>query len=520
MRISPLATTATIELTERSTVSSVEPLASPPTRVGSKALYRVAIASVIVLYLALAIGRTVTDSPGCDEGWFASPALNLATKGHMGTTVVEETNLAMTTGIHQYTYWIMPLNVLTQAAWYKAFGFGLFSMRSISIVFGLLALAAWLSIMQSLSGDKKVTLLALALIALDFAFIRSASTGRMDMMSAALTFTAFAAFLRLRNRNLTLAIVVGQCLVVASGLTHPNGFLGFIGLAFLTLYFDRRSMKWRHVLIATLPYAVGFVAYGLYVINDPALFITQLRGNGGGRLWGVANPWGALKFEVAERYLGLSGAGPNYLKISLMLAYAVGVGGALFTREIRQNKGYRALLIIAAMFFTYLTLFEGTKLYLYMIHITPIFAALLAVLISRCWKSRSVPRWILAPAFCSLILLHLTGSIFVMRRNSYQNNYLPAVSFLNQHSDQNALIMGTAEIVFGLNARDTLLDDKWLGYNTGRIPDFVVEDMRYEQELLWAKLQRPEIYEHVKTLLSEQYQQVYDHGLYRIYARQ
>jgi hypothetical protein len=514
-----MATTATIELTERSASSSPGTLESLLARVSSKEFYRVAIASVIVFYMALAIGRALTDSPGCDEGWFASPALNLVTKGHMGTTVIEETNLGMTTGIHQYTYWIMPLNVLTQAAWYKVFGFGLLSMRSISIAFGLLALAAWLSILQSLSGDKKVTLLALALVALDFAFIRSASSGRMDMMSAALNFTAFAAYLRLRDRNFTLAILVSQTIVVASGLTHPNGFLGFIGLAFLTMYFDRRSIKGRQILLAALPYAVGLVAYGLYVLHDPNLFITQLSGNGGGRLWGVTNPWGALKLEVAERYLGLSGAGPNYLKISLMVAYGIGIAGAIFTRAIRQNKGYRALLIIAAMFFTYLTLFEGTKLYLYMIHITPVFAALLAAWISWCWRSRSAPRWILAPAFCSLILLHLTGSAYVMLRNSYQNNYLPAVSFLNQHSDQNTLIMGTAEISFGLKFHDTLLDDKWLGYNTGGKPDFIVEDSRYEQEQLWAQAKRPEIYQHVRSLLSEQYHQVYNHSSYRIYAR-
>lgn len=238
MPSSPMATTTVKELTERSAASSVDTLESLLSTKNSRAFYRAAVASVVVLYLALAIGRTLTDSPGCDEGWFASPALNLTTKGHMGTSVIEESNLGMTTGIHQYTYWIMPVHVLTQAVWYKAFGFGLFSMRSISIVCGLLALAAWLSIMQSLSGDKKVILLALALVALDFAFIRSASTGRMDMMSAALNFTAFAAYLRLRNRNLTLAILVSQSLVVASGLTHPNGLLGFIGLAFLTFYFD------------------------------------------------------------------------------------------------------------------------------------------------------------------------------------------------------------------------------------------------------------------------------------------
>jgi len=514
-----MASTATIDLTGRSATPSAYTLEGLLARVSSKVFYRAAIASVIVFYLFLAIGRTITDSPGCDEGWFASPALNLATNGHMGTTVIEESNLGMTTGIHQYTYWIMPLNVLTQAAWYKAFGFGLFSMRSISILSGLVALVAWLSIMQSLSGDKKVTLLALVLIALDFAFIRSASSGRMDMMSAALNFTAFAAYLRLRDRHLTLAVLISQCLVVASGLTHPNGFLGFIGLVLLSLYFDRRSIKWRHVILAIVPYAIGFVAYGLYVMRDPDLFLTQLSGNGGGRLWGAANPWGALKFEIAERYLGLSAAGPNYLKISLILAYAAGVAGAIFTKEIRQQRGSRALLIVTALFFTYLTLFEGTKLYLYMVHITPLYAALLAAWIAWCWRSRGVPRWIIAPAFCGLIVLHLTGSVYVMLRNSYQNSYLPAVSFLNQHADQNALIMGTAEMSFGLRFPGTLLDDKWLGYNTGRIPDFVVEDTRFEQEQLWAQAKRPEIFEHVRTLLAQQYQQVYNKASYRIYAR-
>jgi 4-amino-4-deoxy-L-arabinose transferase-like glycosyltransferase len=506
-------------LTQESTAISAYTLEGLLARVGSRAFYRAAIAGVIIFYLALAIGRTVTDSPGCDEGWFASPALNLATNSHMGTTVIEESNLGMTTGIHRFTYWIMPLNVLTQAAWYKVFGFGLFSMRSISIISGLLALAAWLSIMQSLSGDRKVTIVALVLIALDFAFIRSASSGRMDMMSAALNFAAFAAYLRLRDRNLTLAILVSQTLVVASGLTHPNGFLGFIGLVFITLYFDRRSLRWRHVLLAVAPYAVGLVAYGLYVGHDPDLFITQLGGNGGGRLWGVTNPWGALKLEIAERYLGLSGAGPNYLKISLIVAYALGIGGAMFTREIRQHKGFRALMIIIILFFTYLTLFEGTKLYLYMVHITPLYAVLLAAWISWCWRTRSAPRWIIAPAFCGLILLHLTGSIYVVLRNSYQNSYLPAISFLNQHSDQNTLIMGTAEMSFGLKFPETLLDDKWLGHNTGRTPDFIVEDTRYEQEQLWAQTRRPEIYEHVRTLLTRQYQQVYNQASYRIYAR-
>src|SRR5262245_33131098 len=131
---------------------------------------RAVVACGIVIYLVLAARRMLTDAPTCDEGWFASPARNLVTAGAMTTTVIEEANLSMTTGIHRYTYWIMPLNVLIQAAWYKVFGFGLFTMRSISILFGILALFGWFSVIKSLTGDERLALLALILIAVDFSF--------------------------------------------------------------------------------------------------------------------------------------------------------------------------------------------------------------------------------------------------------------------------------------------------------------------------------------------------------------
>jgi hypothetical protein len=80
--------------------------------------------------------------------------------------------------------------------------------------------------------------------------------------------------------------------------------------------------------------------------------------------------------------------------------------------------------------------------------------------------------------------------------------------------------MGTSELSFDLKRYDSLLDDKYLGYNSGRVPDFIVVDSRYEQEHEAVREIRPEIYEHVNKLLSEDYRQVFDHASYRIYARQ
>src|SRR5207244_5704257 len=140
--------------------------------------------------------------PWFDEGWFSSPALNLLTKGHMGTSVLDPTatfRSVQLTGINEATYWIMPLYILAQAAWYMLVGFSLPSMRALSVLWGLTALISWYLIIRCLSGEKPVALIAVALVAIDFQFLSSASSGRMDIMAAGLGFARSGAFFCLRT---------------------------------------------------------------------------------------------------------------------------------------------------------------------------------------------------------------------------------------------------------------------------------------------------------------------------------
>lgn len=54
----------------------------------------------------------------CDEAWFSSPALNLMTTGHTGTSVLDPTadfHTNRIAPIDKYTYWIAPLYPVTQA---------------------------------------------------------------------------------------------------------------------------------------------------------------------------------------------------------------------------------------------------------------------------------------------------------------------------------------------------------------------------------------------------------------------
>lgn len=486
------------------------------------------IACVIILYLALAAGSALAERPYIDEGMFASPGLNLATKGFMGTTVLETTGSPLK-NIRQRTYWVMPLFLVNQGIWYKIFGFSLFSMRAISIMWGLVGVISWFLIVSHLSGNRKVGLLAFVLIALDYTFLSAASLGRMDMMSAALGFAALAAYLSLRERNLKVALLTSQALVVASGLTHPNGIMPCVALLFLTLYYDRHRIGWRHVLTAALPYLVGAIGEGLYILQDPSAFQAQFIDNVkmGGRMSGFSAPWVGFVNEFTQRYphgfgLGARSAGhsgPVYLKSLILIGYAAGILGAIFTRRLRQDKGVRALLVMTAIYFVIMSVIDGQKETFYLVHIVPFYLALLAVWVHWCWTNSSVPAPAIVLGLCGLLTLQAGGIIYRAKKNTYQNLYVPAITFLKHNTDQRTFIAGSSALGFGLNFPDNLVDDPRFGYTSGKKPDILVFGEENVQSLEQARLNQPELYQYITRLLATEYRQIYENPSFKIYAR-
>ena len=94
------------------------------------------LAGALVLYLVFASLTARRGHIWSNEAWFASPALTFLHEGYLGTTILESKGTWME-GIDRHTYWIPPLHLLLQAAWYHVFGFGLISMRSLSMAAGL-----------------------------------------------------------------------------------------------------------------------------------------------------------------------------------------------------------------------------------------------------------------------------------------------------------------------------------------------------------------------------------------------
>lgn len=506
---------------EPTTLIKTEPEISSR-RLSSKTVFFAAAACVLLVFLGLAIGTAVTSRPITDEGLFADPAYTLATHGYMGSPALRDNPHLLR--ISERTYWIFPLDPLLQAGWYKLFGVGLFTMRSMSICFGLLGLGALFLFVQKLARSAWIAGVASALTALDYLYIYGSASGRMDIVCAGLGYASLAAYMALRERNLALAVIASQSLVVASGITHPNGFLYFMGLVFVTVYFDRRRIKWQHVALAAVPYIVGASLWGAYISKDPQAFIAQLKSNAhdAGRLQYLRNPVLGFAHEVTVRYATAYGfgahsaghEGPIYLKSLSLLAYVVGIFGVLLIPSLRRRTEVRVLVSLIAIYFVYLAVSDGQKAYYYVVHFIPMYAALLAVFCVWLLHERRVKLVVVSVPLAAIIAVQLGGLLYRIHLNSYKNIYQPAVHYLQQSARPSQLIDANIAFLFGLHFPDNLVDDSHLRETA----DYFVVDEEIAQRLANAKKGNPATYQHVKSSLRNCYDKVYDFNSVQIYA--
>jgi hypothetical protein len=487
-------------------------------------------AAVLALFLVLAFGTAVTKAPWCDEGWFASPAFNLAFKGFMGTTVLDPASGTPTLhtrtrldGIDRYTYWVMPLDLVTQAGWYKLVGFSLLRMRVLSILWGLVALVCWWIVFHELSGNRYTALLAVALLEVEYMFVWIAVDGRMDMQCQALGVAGLAVYLRLRERSLARALFAANALIAASGLTHPNGDLYFVALVCLVLMFDRRRLQWRYLVICGIPYVIGAALWLPYVMKAPDLFKIQILGNAAGRESAFTAPLSALHRE-ARRYLDAFGFAPwsqgfAHLSILELLAFAGGVTACAAYSPLRRQLAARLVFTITAAICVFLWLFEGAKISTYLTHVVPWFCFALAFAAADFWIERRGPRIVPALAVTIVFVLAVARIAVPAIKDNYHRRFLPAAEYLRQNASPAELIMGSAELVFHLGMDWNILDDIMMGTTTGKSARYIVMDSRYADYLQSIRVTAPEAYERSAQQLRDRYEKVYDQAAYQIYRR-
>ena len=489
-----------------------------------KNVMRICFTGAVAIYLALVVATALTKAPINDEGWYGQPAFRLAAGKTMGTPAIENAGVRRFQGVQTHTYWIMPLFIVAQAGMYKVVGSGLVQMRLLSGFWGLVFILSWYLIIRGLLRDRMIATLAVIFIALDFQIITVCATGRSDAMCAGLGAAGLAVYLTQRNRSLAWATLFSHCLIVASGLTHPYGFYYFVALAYLMFYLDRGLLTWRNVAPAVIPYGIGAVLWGSYILKAPADFIAQFGNNASERSWVLKHPVQALIAELGryQAAYGLSSASPasRRLEIVILLAYVAGVIGVLATRSLRQNPRLRPLLILLGLFFLELTFLEGAKRPWYLIHLIPWLAVLLAVIAMDYWRvlSQSM-RVLLATGIAGMLMVNTAVTLGMNFRDGYHAHYVRLVEFLQQPVPEQGRVMGGAELGFGLGF-DNVKDDYKLGFYSGWRPARIVIGESYRAQFDLFRQRRPELWRYVQHRLADEYVKVFDDGSYAVYSVQ
>jgi 4-amino-4-deoxy-L-arabinose transferase-like glycosyltransferase len=491
---------------------------------------RVIFFSVMLLFITITLISALTTIPAPNDALFANASYNLYKHGFMGTTVVETAGFGFYQGIDRHTYWIMPLYLLLQSLWFKIFGFSLLSTRSLGIVLGIFMLCGWFIIVSKLTGNRRIALLAIALLSCDFWFLTESAIGRgVDIMSAALGTAGLALYLLFRERNFNMAILLSNTLIAMCGLTHWLGLAWFCGLIFMILYFDRSKIRFTHIAIAAVPYLIGAGLWATYILQSPSDFYAQFTRNAAdsGRLQGLTNPLSGLVREVMVRYrmafgLGAHTAGHGFLpalKGFVLIAYLAGIFGAIFNKEMRQHKGSRVLLSITIIFFLFLSYLEGQKLTCYLLPIIPFYCAMLAILIFSLRPSNARYKYTIWVGVGFVVLLQVGGLLKLASDLSYQKSYLPAINYLKSNISSNTSVMGSPQFGFALGFDGKLTDDTTLGYYSGKKPDLIVVGEDYRLAFNNFRLNRYEVYQYITNRLNTEYKPVYDKGNFTIYAR-
>lgn len=469
----------------------------------------------VVLSLVLSLAYSATRSPWWDEGLYADVAHRFARTGQLASTVMAPTGTfggAPLPGMDRHAYWTTPLYPVVVGGWFRAFGVGLLQMRVLSVVCTLMSLAAWWVIVATLTRSRTVAALAVSLVALDSHVLWSASIGRPEALAVALGAAGMAAYLRLRESRLTVAVGIAALLFALAALAHP--LVAATGAAFtvLALVLDWRRIRARHVAVVLLTGAVVFAPWILYILQDVETFRAQWAANAGSRGGGLRAPLRALATDFTGRYLNLhftSLHGASRARIVELLGLVAALAVAAATPAIRRMPGVGRLAILAAVGWAALAVLDGTRWVQYFVHVYPAYLAVAAVALLSLWRRGGGRRVAAVALGASLVAPGVGGMLHRIRQNPYRSDYLPTVAVVQAYQQPGVVIVGGSELAFALGFDGAFVDDMQLR----RRADVYVQGEQYLTDKRGAWQQR------VRRQLRDEFVPVFTNDRFKVFVR-
>jgi len=458
--------------------------------------------------------------PWTDEGNFAQPSFHLAWNGKFATPTADPSAQGLLRA-DQRTYWILPLHSFLLAGWYRVFPTTIFWARVLTIL--MLPLLGWQTfrLARFLTGDTNVGLLAATLLPLDYVVLYTGSWARPDVMCAVLGLTAICAYLRWREENLRRAVLQAAFWVTLSALTHPNAVLHIAGLTLLVLWYDRKRLTIRLLLDIAGVGVLTASPYLVYIAQDFEAFRQQFLVNavGNDRMASSINALTIVWRELSERYAfayGLHSGGllPR-LKSVALVSYAAATGFFVLSPSGRRQAKVGLVALLCALYFCVQCVFNQ-KLSVYLIHILPLYAILVAAGTMWLWRNHRRAGVLAVVWLVTASALQTAGMFWVAKARSAVGGQREAALFLTRNAGRARQIDACVSMVFALHFDARLRDDQTLGVVTGVEPDvFVIDDFYREFFEIFGRT-KPALMGRIRQRIAA-YRLVYDRDGYQIY---
>jgi hypothetical protein len=379
-------------------------------------------------------------------------------------------------------------------------------------------------ILLRLFPDRRVAQLATLLISMAFVFLWSSADGRPDAMANCLVICSIAAYLRLRETNLGLAILASQILFAAGVFAHLNALVVLPALMGMVWYFDRSRLKWHDLLPAAAPYIFFAALWSLYIMQKPGDFAAQFFPQAGwSERWkGFLRPDLAIDAELLRHLRAYyiddlwSGVMNGWAVIIPLLDFSAVIWFLRIKRGLEKTE--RAFLHFVVLLLCSMTFLNGFKGHFYLIYIVPTYAAVVAAWLLNLWARSPTGKWAAAFIAFTFALLQLTTTLQHIRVDEYHHEYEPTIRALAGYRAKGKSIVGTAGLGFGLEF-EGFKDDIREGTYSGIESDVLVIDRSYRRFAGMFEKQEPRVFAHIVTILSTEYTLTAQYGSFWIFER-
>jgi hypothetical protein len=227
-----------------------------------------------------------------------------------------------------------------------------------------------------------------------------------------------------------------------------------------------------------------------------------------------------VKGEVtryASAYGLFNAHGIKLVRILLPVSYLASIVFCVLSKDLRRRSAVLLMMFVAISLT--LVFLEGAKQGWYLVHLSPLFCAFLALSMHRLWTSGNILARMIASAQALIVVLGVMSLAYIASNRNLEVLYRPTVAFLNAHVEPGDMVFARSEFYFGLNCRTCLRDDTNLGELSGRRAQYIVIDQDYTDHLMDLRAKSPATYRDIEERLNTEYREVFRNSNYQVLRR-